>query len=126
MQKNGIVKRMIEIAFDNNYTVSSIERACGMTKGILQQASRRETGISTHNLELFLDNIYEVTKGRKLNFEYLLFGTLPKYNNFYKADSPTHYAKEETKQDHFEERLEIALDNKSIQKKLKEVLLLSQ
>jgi hypothetical protein len=126
MQKNGIVKRMIEIAFDNNYTVSSIERACGMTKGILQQASRRETGISTHNLELFLDNIYEVTKGRKLNFEYLLFGTLPKYNNSYKTDSPTRYVKEGSKQDHFEERLEIALDSESIQKKLKEVLLLSQ
>lgn len=126
MQKDAIVKRMVEIGYDNNYSVTALEKECEMTRGLLNQALKRETSISTHNFELFVRKLPVITKGKKVNYDYLLLGKLPKYENTYSAESPKNYAKEESVQDNFEQRLEVALDNESIQKKLKEVLLLSQ
>lgn len=126
MQKDPIVTRMIEIGNDNNYSISALEKVCEMTRGILNQAYKRGSSISTYNFSLFVKKLPVIAKGRKVNYDYILLGRLPKYENTYKSESSVLYAKEESSQDRFEERLELALDNKNIQTKLKEVLLLSQ
>lgn len=126
MQKDAIVNRIIEIGNDNNYSISALEKECEMTRGILNQAYKRGSSISTYNFGLFVKKLPVIAKGRRVNYDYLLLGQLPKYENAYKAEDQKHYAKEVSVQDRFEERLELALDNEDIQKKLKEVLLLSQ
>lgn len=126
MSKQTIVERIIEIGLDNGLTVSGLERECEITRGILNQAKSRNNGISTINLEKFLDNMPKITKGRKINLEYLLYGSTPKYLGTYKAMDEGYFVREDGKQDDFEERLEVALDNRDIQLKLKEVLDLSQ
>lgn len=126
MSKQTIVERIIEIGLDNGLTVSGLERECGITRGILNQAKQRGNGISTDNLEKFLDNISKVTKGRKINLEYLFFGASPKYLGTYRALESGNFVREQGESQDFEERLEIALDNEDIKKKLKEVLDLPQ
>lgn len=126
MQKNGIVKRIIEIGMDNGYTVSGLEKECEITRGVLLQAQRKDTDIGSYNLELFVKHVPKVTKGRKLNYEYLLLGKSPKYLNTYHHTAENRIVSEGSEQTDFEERMELALDNENIQKKLREVLLLAQ
>lgn len=126
MQKNGIVKRIIEIGLDNGYTISGLETACNMTRGILLMSKKRGSDIGTANLELFVKSLPKIAKGRKVNYEYLLLGKTPKYLNTYRFADEQPYVREPGIQDDFEERLEVALDNENIQQKLREIINVAQ
>lgn len=116
----SILKRILDLSYENHISIRKLEYESNIPEGYLNKAKTQTKTINSERLEVIYKTLTKLI-GKKINAEWLLTNKGMKYLGGYTMRDD-HMEVGESEQNDFEYKLITSLDNKAVQRKIKEVI----
>jgi len=121
----SILNRTIELIRLEGFTMRQVETEADIPIGYISKANTQTQTLNSERVEIIFNTLEKMIydkKRQKINPYWYLTGKGSRFTSAYKVVDEEIVVNEESEQYDFEHKLIVALDNKVVQKKIREML----